>query len=356
MRTKLLIASTSDPDMWYVLGVPVSDPVALIDTGRTRYVLASALELPRLRRLRGITAVPLRTVLGPDGSLAGAALRFLAQRGIRSVRMSPTSPVRIVEHIRRRLHVHIGELYPERRCKTRRERRLISAVRDATVAALSTCLRLIKQSTVKRGALFVDGQALTAERLRLEARRVLLAYACSAPELIISHGLQTASPHEHGAGVLRAGEPIMLDFFPRSMETGYWFDMTRTVCKGPAPPSLRKLWRTVLAAQAAALATVQAGVPVRRVHEAAEQVFLEAGYETSASEGFIHGTGHGVGLEIHEAPRIGQVKGRLAAGDVITIEPGLYYRRVGGVRIEDTIVVTKQGYTDLTNYPKVLHI
>lgn len=356
MPTKLLIASTADSAMRYALGETVTDPFILVDTGRARYALLNALELTRFAGDSRVRALPLARYLRRGERLGIAAARFLNEHGIKQVLMPPQSPARAVDDVRRAVGVMFGEPYPERRCKRPEELAALRRVRDATVAALESCLACLRRSTTRRGELWYSGARLTAERLRRIARATLLEHDCSAPSLIVSHGAQTASPHEEGHGVLRAGEPILLDLFPQSMTTGYWFDMTRTVCKGEAPGILVALWEAVLAAQRAALATVRAGVAVRSVHAAAEQVFTTAGFPSSPSEGFLHSIGHGLGLDIHEAPRVGPVDGRLRAGDVITIEPGLYYRTLGGVRIEDTVLVTKEGCEDLTRFPKVLSL
>ncbi len=357
--TKLLIASSSDPDLRYALGTSVPDPIVLVDTGVRRYVLAPLLEEGRLarhaKRVRGLRVLPLERYGAKQGGLARAALNFLRERGIRRVLMSPESPAGLVEALRGGVDVRLGTLYPERRRKSARERAAIRKVRDATVAALEACLALIRRSRAQADGLRVDGASLTVERLRALARTILAQHGCVAPGLIISHGAQTRFPHEEGSGVLRPGEPIIMDFFPQSMESGYWFDMTRTVWKGRAPAAYRRLWTAVLAAQRAALKEVRDGVPVRRVHAAAARVFEAAGFPTRDGEGFLHSTGHGVGLEIHEAPWVGPVPGRLREGDVITIEPGLYYRH-GGARLEDTVLVTKNGWRDLTRFPKELEL
>jgi Xaa-Pro aminopeptidase len=183
----------------------------------------------------------------------------------------------------------------------------------------------------------------------------------SAEGTIVAVGPQGARPHDAGSGPIRAGVPIVIDIFPRDKATGYWGDITRTVVRGRASAPIRRLYRDVLAAQELALSMVRPGVEARAVQQAVETFFRAAGHETRLSPpgqecGFIHSLGHGVGLDIHEAPGLRNEPGRLRAGNVITVEPGLYYPGLGGIRIEDTVVVTRSGHKVLASCPKKLEI
>jgi Xaa-Pro aminopeptidase len=200
-----------------------------------------------------------------------------------------------------------------------------------------------------------EGQRLRSEDVRRVIERQLLESDCVADEIIVAGGSQGAEPHERGSGLLRAGWPIVIDIFPRHKPSGYWGDLTRTVFVGRPKEEMRLMWRAVRAAQLAALNKIRSGVQVRQVHQAAQRVLVEHGFETiihnGVGEGFIHSTGHGIGLDIHEAPSINLSDARLRVGDVVTVEPGLYYKRLGGVRIEDTVEVTKDGYRVLVPCP-----
>lgn len=188
---------------------------------------------------------------------------------------------------------------------------------------------------------------------------------CESPEgHIVAGGRQSAEPHEAGTGRLEKGAPIVIDIYPRSKTTRYFADMSRTVCIGPAAQELRNMYDAVLAAHELAVSMVKPGVECRTLQEAVERVFLDAGYATSGkgkefpfAEGFVHGVGHGVGTSVHEPPRIKRgSEDILEEGDVITIEPGLYYRKVGGIRIEDMVLVTSRGSELLTDFPKHFEI
>lgn len=194
---------------------------------------------------------------------------------------------------------------------------------------------------------------------------VLTKNNCESPEgHIVSGGTQSTDPHEFGTGVLEKGTPIIIDIYPRSKVSGYFADMSRTVCIGNPPAELQKMYDTVLAAQKIAISMIKPKASCSDIQNAVENYFKEKGYITSGKgnyfpylEGFVHGVGHGVGLEIHESPRIGRnTTDILEEGDVVTVEPGLYYSPIGGVRIEDMVLVTKHGPKNLTNFPKKLEI
>jgi len=367
---KLLIASTEDATMRYAAGVRMTDPFILLDN-KKRTLLVSSLEYGRVKKelagKKGYAVIcydklydKVRKERKKQGrkrcsALALVAATYLKRQRIRKVLMPPKTAAIVVDTLReQKITVRLEPLYPERAIKRPDELQKILLVRDATEAAMRRCFTILKSSR-KKGTIFTyEGKKVTAEFLRIEARKVLLEHGCEAPELIISHGTQTAYPHEEGSGAIREGEPVLLDFFPRSMTTGYWFDMTRTVCIGTPSPELRKMYAAVKEAQDAGLRLVKPGLKCSAIHAAVEKVFVRHGLKTTESEGFIHSTGHGLGLEIHEQPSIGKRSADvLRAGMVITIEPGLYYKKAGGVRLEDTVLVTTTGYKNLTRLPRV---
>ena len=192
-----------------------------------------------------------------------------------------------------------------------------------------------------------EGQTLTSERLRTIIDQACLAAGAVAHNTIVAGGPQGCDPHEIGHGPLKPHELIIVDVFPRVQQSGYHGDMTRTFLKGRANDAQRALVDAVRSAQHAALASVKAGVSGAAVHRAADDVFRRRGYVTErrgdAFVGFIHSTGHGLGLEVHESPRVSPAAGTLHRGHVITIEPGLYYPEIGGCRIEDVVRVTADG-------------
>ncbi|MCA9355025.1 M24 family metallopeptidase [Candidatus Kaiserbacteria bacterium] len=205
----------------------------------------------------------------------------------------------------------------------------------------------------------------TSEEAHKIIDEVLKDHDCESPHgHIVAGGAQSAKPHEIGEGEIEKGVPIVIDIFPRSRTTGYFADMSRTVCIGQPSDKLQKMYHDVLSLQLLAISMIKPGVKCSEIHTAVADHFKKAGYVTSGkgeefrfAEGFVHSVGHGVGLNIHEAPYLGSESvDVLCEGDVITIEPGLYYKEIGGVRLEDLLVVTSEGSENLTNYPKNISI
>jgi Xaa-Pro aminopeptidase len=204
--------------------------------------------------------------------------------------------------------------------------------------------------------LHLDGIPLTSERLRHELDLALLSEGMDPGEAIVAGGPRAADPHWLGEGPLRAGEAIIFDVFPRSKKTRYYADMTRTFVKGEPAEQLQQMYDATAAALDTALAQIRAGANGRDVHQAVLDSYKAAGFSEDEGPRMTHGTGHGVGLEIHEAPSLSVGDMELVEGDVVTVEPGLYDPAVGGVRIEDIVVVTADGCRNLTRFPRQLRV
>jgi Xaa-Pro aminopeptidase len=223
-------------------------------------------------------------------------------------------------------------------------------------------MQALKTSKIaKDRKLIYHAAPLTSEKLRSIIDTAILQAGGLAAHTIVAGGRQACDPHEQGHGPLRAHEPIILDVFPRSQKTGYFGDITRTVVKGRASDPIRKLYHTVERGQEIAFHKIKSGEKASDIHKAVQSLFDKEGYKTGRKngrmEGFFHGTGHGLGMEIHEAPRIGLTsRDVLKPGHVVTVEPGLYYPQLGGVRLEDVAVVTANGPRNLTKFEKVLEV
>ena len=354
----LLMLGTADDaaSIRYATGFSAPDAVVYLRWKRKQYLVVPVLEISRaLAETKGVTVFSLPDLGLPQKArwdVGAWMLALLARLRCRRVCVTPSFPVGTARRLERhgiRLRVLAGAVFPEREIKSPREIEKISAVQRAAVAALQRAVRCLRAARVTRdGRLRVRGRILTSEALQLEIGLELLRQGCHPGDIIAACGEQAVNPHTCGAGPLQAGRPIVMDIYPRHRTTGYWGDLTRTVVKGRAAPALRRAQRAVDAAQKAALGRIKAGVAVASVHRAAEAVFKQRGYVTDlrgrAPRGFIHSTGHGVGLEIHEAPTLTAGPGRLKAGQVVTVEPGLYYPGLGGIRREDTILVTRRGW------------
>lgn len=353
----LIGTAENSPDLVYASGFRAPDPVVFLRAGRKRMMVVPELELGRAARSSPGTSVRSPAELGlavsRRRSLAAWAVALAREAGVRAVLVPPTFPHGVARDLERagiRVRPAQGAIFPGRAVKSAHECDCIGEAQRAAVAAMAAARRLLSVSQPDRaGVLRHGGSVVTSQCVSREIGRVLLAHDCFCADTIVAGGVQGADPHERGHGPLRAGEPIVIDIFPRHLRHGYWGDLTRTLARGAVPPRVRRMYSAVRAARAAALAQVRAGVKCATVHAAAATELARRGFCTGRVNGhpagFIHSTGHGVGLAVHEAPSVGPIDTRLRRGNVITIEPGLYYPDVGGVRIEDTVLVTPTGYS-----------
>ncbi len=205
----------------------------------------------------------------------------------------------------------------------------------------------------------------TSEEAHIIIDTVLERNNCRSPEgHIVASGKQSTKPHEIGSGPIETGVPIVIDIYPQSKITSYFADMSRTVCKGSPSEELQKMFDAVYSAQKLAISMIKPRVKCSDIQDSVDRLFMEKGYKTSGkgeefqfAEGFVHGVGHGVGLNLHEKPRIGRGSNDiLEEGDIVTIEPALYYSNLGGIRLEDMVIVTANGHENITNFPKQFKI
>jgi len=224
-------------------------------------------------------------------------------------------------------------------------------VQAATELAMDLAISMIRSSVPKDGVLYIGGKALTSEQIRSGMHKLLLDHDCIATDTIVACGEDAALPHLLGSGPLREAEPIVIDVFPQDMMTGYYTDMTRTVSKGSPDQEIVDMFQAVKEAQNLGQSLLKPGITGDSVHQAVIDFFKEKGYESN-TRGFVHNLGHGVGLEVHERPVIGPGGPLLKQGQVVTVEPGLYYPGTGGVRLEDTGAIMSDGFQNFTRYPR----
>jgi Xaa-Pro aminopeptidase len=250
--------------------------------------------------------------------------------------------------------------YEQRVIKSAEEVRHIELSQRATEEAVASAHDLLRRATIRDGALWSDGVVLTSERVKQLINVKLMERNCVAQHTIVAGGEQACDPHDEGSGPLPAHRSIIFDVFPRSATSRYFADMSRTVIRGTVRQELKRLYGIVKDAQEEAIAKIKDGADGVKIHQAICSRFEKAGYKTGLMNGrmhgYFHGTGHGVGLDIHEAPRISRTGSLLQEGHVVTVEPGLYYPGLGAVRIEDMVLVTKDGCRNLTNFPKVFEL
>lgn len=350
-------SSQSDTNIRYISGFCAPDPFLFLKTKSASVLVVSAMEKGRAEKqakpgIEILTPAELGLSRRQSGKVENQVMALVEKAGIRRIQVPADFPAGVFKALKKKgVNVSIAKkpVCPERKIKTKAEIAYLRNSQRAAVSAMNAATALIGTAKIDREKRLRIGRGfLTSEKVRQCINKALIDHDCAGIETIVAGGNQAADPHERGSGQLYAEQAIVMDIFPRNEKTGYWGDITRTVCRGPAPAELKRLYNAVKAAQAAALRAVKPGICADEVHSAAKAVFEQRGYETKEAEGrhvgFIHGTGHGVGLDIHEGPRIGISGETLEAGNVVTIEPGLYYPGLGGVRIEDTIVVTETGW------------
>jgi Xaa-Pro aminopeptidase len=369
------------PDIYHTIRFLAPDAQIVLEHDREIVMLTNSLEQGRAEKQSRATKIHNVDEFGSRELVSGGVKpleatatiieRFLGSRGLRSVAVPSYFPIGLADALRAKgLELTVADgLELRRRTKRQDEVEALEATQRATEAAWQLGVDAIARADTRPdGTLVLDGATLTAERVRVIVEGALLERGCMAESTIIAPGRQAADPHMIGSGPIRAGEAVVMDIFPQHKETRYFADMTRTVSKGMPSPEIVKLYEIVMRAQDAGIKALRPGITGREVHELVEDIIFAAGYDTlragqrhnpddPVTRGFIHGTGHGVGLEIHEAPSIGRGgTAPLAAGDVVTVEPGIYDPDIGGVRLEDMLVITADGSRNLTRAPRQLVI
>lgn len=372
---KLIIsASVTDADMYYATRFFVPDPFIFAEIRGEKHVILSDLEIDRGRKtMEGIRIWSLTEIQNslPVGKgkkrpgLGEVAAGFLKSHKVRKVCVPGNFPLfhaRIIESQNIRVEPVDGSLFPERDIKSAEEIRWTRQALKMTEAGIQAGKDALQRSVIGKGKyLMLDGARLTAEKLRAIIDGRILELGGIAQDTIIACGNQGCDPHERGHGPLKANLPIIVDVFPRMTRTGYHGDITRTFVKGTPSDKVVAMHAAVYEAQMASINSITDGVDTKVPHKAVCDVFEKHGFETSINpetgthQGFFHGTGHGLGLEVHEMPRMGRQSGdKLLSGHVVTVEPGLYYPGIGGVRLEDVVVVTQGKPKNLVTFDKSL--
>jgi Xaa-Pro aminopeptidase len=364
--------TTTSPAMRHEVPVAIGDDFVYVERDGTRLVAVASLETPRLGG-NGLDVHAfedfgyddlLAQGLNREQALVEIALRACRETGLTSAAVPPDFPVAVADHLRAN-GVELSpdfELFAERRrAKSEAEIAGIRRAQRGTEEAMGAARDLLRRAEIRGEALLLDGEPLTSERIKAVVARVFTDRDLVADDFIVSHGPQTAVGHDEGSGAVLANEPVVLDLFPRDRQSGCFSDMTRTFVVGEPSAELREWHRLTEEAINRAFALVKPGAIGRDVHVETCRFYEEHGYPSQLSkepgtvllEGFYHGLGHGVGLEVHEPPSLGMSGGedRLVPGDVVTLEPGLYKPGVGGCRLEDIVLVTEDGAENLTDFP-----
>lgn len=357
------------------LGIPDSFVYAELD-GR-RIVAISAIEAARVDGLGTDLEVHAteefgadelrRSGLDPHSYVSELAVRIARGLGITEAIVPRGFPLGIADTLRARgLQLTVDQKHFDDRRRRKNEHELagIRRAQRAAEAGMATARDLLRAATPSNGGLSVDGEPLTCEVVKQHVQAAFLAHGSSALEMIVSHGPQTAVGHDMGSGAIAADDVVLLDLFPVDLESSCVADLTRTYAVGVVPDEIRDWHRLCREALALAVAEIRPGANGGDIHRLVSKFFAERGFPTLLTkaegevlqDGFYHGLGHGVGLEVHESPSLGMIGEELVAGDVITIEPGLYRKDFGGVRIEDLLYVTEAGFELLTDCPYDLEV
>ena len=365
MKSALVMyaASETDANLFYATRFLVGDRVPFVQIGRRKMLVLADLELGRGRDEADVDEIlslsELSRRVGKGATMARIIALVLKDRGVSACDVPGNFPLDLADQLRAlkiKVAARPAPLYPDRLLKTPQEIKHIEAAQRATEEAVEEALDTLRRAKIRGHKIYSNGDVVTSESLRRVIDVALMERACVAKNTIVASGDQGCDPHNRGTGPIRPDQTLILDVFPRSARSHYYADMTRTVVKGTPSAAIEKQYRAVLEAQEGCIAGVRHGVNGKVLHDEIRTTFEKQGYKTEPRKGkmvgYFHGTGHGVGLDIHEAPSIGARDSVLETNAVVTVEPGLYYPGVGGVRIEDMVLVTKTGCRNLTKFPK----
>jgi Xaa-Pro aminopeptidase len=367
----IIAASERDSNLYYATRFLAPDPFIFLRIRGEKIVVMSDLEVDRARATATVDTVlsysEYEERVRRHGAVAHTATAVadavLKERGVTRLLVPENFGFEHARKLQARgyeLSTKPEPFFEKRAVKTEAEVEFIETTQRAVESAVARAIDLLRDASVEDGRIMSGGEPVTSERIKQIINVSLMEQNCVAQHTIIAGGIQACDPHNEGTGPLMAGEPIVMDVFPRNMTTRYFADMSRTVLKGKPTPEVKRLYDTVLAAQEEAIASVGDGKQGQQIHAQVVKRFEEAGFKTGLvngrMQGFFHGTGHGVGIDIHEAPRISKTGSLLRAGQVVTVEPGLYFPEIGAVRIEDMVLVTSDGCRNLTRFPKFLEI
>jgi len=358
--------SVFDSNMYYLTRFLSSDPFVFLRSTQISTIVVSSMEKSRAIKTSVCDRVRSYLDYKPDWYLTeheDSTMEILSlvlqTAGVKKVGVDSSFPVKLADLLREEgyaVRVLSGAVETARIIKSTYEIQLITDVQRVCERSLETALNILGKSKVVDELLYYKGKVLTSEKLKASIGCSLITLECSADDIIASSGADSAIPHLSGSGPIKANVPIVFDIFPRSIRSRYRTDMSRTVVKGDPLNELEEMYDAVQLAQIMAFSLIKAGITGAEVHQAVVDHFEQSGFKTDLSKGcgFTHSTGHGLGLDVHELPYLNKSGGVLQSGNVVTVEPGLYYPEIGGVRIEDAVVITDKGYKNITQFDKRL--
>ena len=367
----LVSASEGDANMLYAAGFFVPDPFIFFEHKQKKIAVMSDLEIDRAKKQARADHVLSLSLyqrklrkMGRTPAMIDILDLLFRERSIRRLVVPANFSALYADQLRAKgysVQIKRDPFFAEREVKTATEVKHIAESLRVARLGLEAGIRTLKRTNTKRdGYLYLNGARLTSETLKTAVNTTIMAQGWLPSHTIISSGNQCVDPHHEGSGPIKAHSSIIFDIFPRSQKSGYFGDLSRTVVRGRASDKLKEIYATVQAGQQIGFDMIRDGINGKEVHQKILDLFSARGFPTGRlngrMQGFFHGTGHGLGLDIHEPPRIAPVDGTLKTGHVVTVEPGLYYLGVGGVRLEDVVVVTARGNRNITDCPQFLEI
>jgi Xaa-Pro aminopeptidase len=363
--------SHSNANLYYLTGFKAPDPFIYLRKDGESIIVVPQLEFSKAKEEAEVDRVISSSAFTPgdsrnnDEKTISIFESLLERFEIEKVSVPSDFELKFADEIRK-IGIDISaiedKVMDSREIKSSNEIDNLRQAQQATEKAMKKAEEMLESSAVKDGKLYLNGNILTSERIKREIGIFLFENGCEVPdETIVASGPDSAKPHSRGSGPIKPREPIVIDIFPRH-KNRYFGDMTRSFVKGKPSTELKEMKEAVLEAQKAALEVLEkgAGVNTTEVHNKVCDVFEKNGYDTlrdnTAESGFIHSTDHAVGLDLHEPPRIADNETELKSGHVLTIEPGLYLPEIGGVRIEDMVLITENGYENFNSMHKELEI
>jgi Xaa-Pro aminopeptidase len=365
MPDVLIYADTfRSPELRHEVPLGVPDAFLYAEKDGVKHLVVSSLEAPRLAALGGYE-LHLWEELGVDELRASGRrlpeikrdlhVRGVRELGLRSAVVPETFPLWLADVLRGEgveLAVDKDFFDDRRRVKSEAELAGMRRAQRAAEAAMDAARGLLRTRVANGG--------LTVEEVKAAMGVVFAEHNTTADEFIVAPGPQGAVGHDMGSGPIEPGVPVVIDIWPRDNDSFVYCDMTRTFVVGDVPDRVREWHRLCKEALDRAISEIRDGAQGREIFDGTCELFEAAGEPTmrtkeagtTLADGFFHGLGHGVGLEVHEEPGLGLTPGSpLRAGDVVTVEPGLYRQGYGGVRLEDLVLVTPDGAENLTDYP-----
>jgi Xaa-Pro aminopeptidase len=370
----LMYADTiRSPELRHEVPVAVGDPFLYVERDGERHIVVSTAEIPIISAAGDYTFHPpeefgideLRRTAGSYAEMADEiTVRAVKALGVQRATVPASFPLLTADKLRAagvELNPEHGLFTERRRVKSGAELAGIRRAQAAAEAGMTAAAALLRRAAPDhQGVLELDGRPLTVEDIKAAISAEFMANGASADEFVVSHGAQAAIGHHLGHGKIRAGETVVIDLWPRDSESGCFADMSRTFVVGEVPDEVREWHRLSVEAHELVLAAVRPGITGRGLYDLACEVFEAEGHLTqrtkvageTAQDGFLFALGHGVGLEVHELPILGILgHDEIVAGDVLAIEPGVYRAGFGGLRVEDLVLVTDDGYENLTHFP-----